>query len=199
FIMPKEVFVLNKIKETMLELKVVSSNYWNDNCILVTLGGFLEQLSHSTLIGHRNYGREMFFKIRAFNPLLELSLLVRSIHKSDLVEIMDMSMRVLFIMPKEVFVLNKIKETMLELKVVSSNYWNDNCILVTLGGFLEQLSHSTLIGHHHHVQNNESLKNFSEETIVSKTNQEPPQDSDIHQLIEECSIKVPEQPGRTSI
>nr|GFA73519.1 hypothetical protein [Tanacetum cinerariifolium] len=33
----------------------------------------------------------------------------------------------------------------------------------------------------------------SEETVVSKTNQEPPQDSDIHQLIEECSIKVSEQ------
>nr|GFB44486.1 hypothetical protein [Tanacetum cinerariifolium] len=33
----------------------------------------------------------------------------------------------------------------------------------------------------------------SEETIVSKTNQEPPQDLDIHQLIEECSVEVPEQ------
>nr|GEU97188.1 putative reverse transcriptase domain-containing protein [Tanacetum cinerariifolium] len=32
----------------------------------------------------------------------------------------------------------------------------------------------------------------STKTVVSKTNQEPPQDSDIHQLIEECSIKVPE-------
>nr|GFB97525.1 hypothetical protein [Tanacetum cinerariifolium] len=29
--------------------------------------------------------------------------------------------------------------------------------------------------------------------VVSKTNQEPPQDSDIHQLIEECSIKVHEE------
>nr|GFB37064.1 hypothetical protein [Tanacetum cinerariifolium] len=33
----------------------------------------------------------------------------------------------------------------------------------------------------------------SEETVVSKTNQEPPQDSDIHQLIEECSVEVPKQ------
>nr|GFD17498.1 hypothetical protein [Tanacetum cinerariifolium] len=33
----------------------------------------------------------------------------------------------------------------------------------------------------------------STKTVVSKTNQEPPQDSDIHQLIEECSIKVPEE------
>nr|GFD11003.1 hypothetical protein [Tanacetum cinerariifolium] len=32
-----------------------------------------------------------------------------------------------------------------------------------------------------------------EKTVVSKTNQEPPQDSDIHQLIEECSVKVPEE------
>nr|GEY56062.1 hypothetical protein [Tanacetum cinerariifolium] len=39
----------------------------------------------------------------------------------------------------------------------------------------------------------ESLENSSEETVVSKTNQEPPQDSDIHQLIEECSIKIPEE------
>nr|GFC67342.1 hypothetical protein [Tanacetum cinerariifolium] len=45
----------------------------------------------------------------------------------------------------------------------------------------------------HPVQNKESPENFSEETVVSKTNQEPPQDSDIHQLIEECSIEVPEQ------
>nr|GFC73606.1 hypothetical protein [Tanacetum cinerariifolium] len=45
----------------------------------------------------------------------------------------------------------------------------------------------------HPVQNKESPKNSSEETVVSKTNQEPPQDSDIHQLIEECCIKVPEQ------
>nr|GEV40030.1 hypothetical protein [Tanacetum cinerariifolium] len=45
----------------------------------------------------------------------------------------------------------------------------------------------------HHVQNKESLENSSEENVVSKTNQEPPQDSDIHQLIEECSIKVPEE------
>nr|GEX58570.1 retrovirus-related Pol polyprotein from transposon TNT 1-94 [Tanacetum cinerariifolium] len=30
-----------------------------------------------------------------------------------------------------------------------------------------------------------------EENVVSKTNQEPPQDSDIRQLIEECSVEVP--------
>nr|GEU48079.1 hypothetical protein [Tanacetum cinerariifolium] len=45
----------------------------------------------------------------------------------------------------------------------------------------------------HPVQNKESPENSSEETVVSKTNQEPPQDLDIHQLIEECSIKVPEE------
>nr|GFB43798.1 hypothetical protein [Tanacetum cinerariifolium] len=45
----------------------------------------------------------------------------------------------------------------------------------------------------HPVQNKESPENFSEENVVSKTNQEPPQDSDIHQLIEECSIEVPEE------
>nr|GFB51781.1 hypothetical protein [Tanacetum cinerariifolium] len=45
----------------------------------------------------------------------------------------------------------------------------------------------------HHVQNKESPKNSSEENIISKTNQEPPQDSDIHQLIEECSVEVPEE------
>nr|GEY24827.1 hypothetical protein [Tanacetum cinerariifolium] len=41
--------------------------------------------------------------------------------------------------------------------------------------------------------NDNHPENSSEENVVSKTNQEPPQDSDIHQLIEECSIKVPEQ------
>nr|GEZ30577.1 hypothetical protein [Tanacetum cinerariifolium] len=45
----------------------------------------------------------------------------------------------------------------------------------------------------HPVQNRESLKNSFEENVVSKTNQEPPHDSDIHQLIEECSIEVPEE------
>nr|GFB14041.1 hypothetical protein [Tanacetum cinerariifolium] len=45
----------------------------------------------------------------------------------------------------------------------------------------------------HPVQNKESPENFSEENVVSKTNQEPPQDSDIHLLIEECSIEVPEE------
>nr|GFD00424.1 hypothetical protein [Tanacetum cinerariifolium] len=39
----------------------------------------------------------------------------------------------------------------------------------------------------------ESPENSSEENVVSKTNQETPQDSDIHQLIKECSVEVPEQ------
>nr|GEX52625.1 reverse transcriptase domain-containing protein [Tanacetum cinerariifolium] len=41
--------------------------------------------------------------------------------------------------------------------------------------------------------NKESPENSSEETVVSKTNQEPPQDLDIRHLIKECSIKVPEE------
>nr|GEW21648.1 hypothetical protein [Tanacetum cinerariifolium] len=41
--------------------------------------------------------------------------------------------------------------------------------------------------------NNNHPENSSEENVVSKTNQEPPQDSDIHQLIEECSVEVPEK------
>nr|GFA02330.1 reverse transcriptase domain-containing protein [Tanacetum cinerariifolium] len=45
----------------------------------------------------------------------------------------------------------------------------------------------------HPVQNKESPENSSEEIVVSKTNQEPPQDSNIHQLIKECSIEVPKQ------
>nr|GFA44275.1 hypothetical protein [Tanacetum cinerariifolium] len=36
----------------------------------------------------------------------------------------------------------------------------------------------------------ESPENSFEENVVSKTNQEPPQDSDIQQLIEECSVEV---------
>nr|GFB51666.1 hypothetical protein [Tanacetum cinerariifolium] len=45
----------------------------------------------------------------------------------------------------------------------------------------------------HSFQNRESPENYSEENVVSKTNQEPPRDSDIHQLIEEFSVEVPEQ------
>nr|GFA55714.1 hypothetical protein [Tanacetum cinerariifolium] len=41
--------------------------------------------------------------------------------------------------------------------------------------------------------NDNHPENSSEENVVSKTNQEPPQDSNIHQLIEECSIEVPEE------
>nr|GEX59638.1 hypothetical protein [Tanacetum cinerariifolium] len=41
----------------------------------------------------------------------------------------------------------------------------------------------------HPVQNKESIENSSKENVVLKTNQEPPQDLDIHQLIEECSIE----------
>nr|GEX96948.1 hypothetical protein [Tanacetum cinerariifolium] len=36
-------------------------------------------------------------------------------------------------------------------------------------------------------------ENSSEENVVSKTNQEPPQDSNMHQLIDECYEEVPEE------
>nr|GFA41576.1 hypothetical protein [Tanacetum cinerariifolium] len=45
----------------------------------------------------------------------------------------------------------------------------------------------------HPVQNRESPENSSEENVVSKTNQEPPQDSNMDQLIEECFVEVPEE------
>nr|GFC21159.1 hypothetical protein [Tanacetum cinerariifolium] len=45
----------------------------------------------------------------------------------------------------------------------------------------------------HPVQNRESPENSSKKNVVSKTNQEPPQDSDIHQLIDECCEEVPEE------
>nr|GEU48185.1 hypothetical protein [Tanacetum cinerariifolium] len=48
----------------------------------------------------------------------------------------------------------------------------------------------------HSIQNEESLENSSDEIAASDSNQEkeePPQDSNIHQLIEECRIKVCEE------
>nr|GEW21992.1 hypothetical protein [Tanacetum cinerariifolium] len=48
----------------------------------------------------------------------------------------------------------------------------------------------------HSIQNEESFKNSSKEIATSNSNEEkegPPQDSDIHQLIEECSIEVSEE------
>nr|GEV42386.1 hypothetical protein [Tanacetum cinerariifolium] len=48
----------------------------------------------------------------------------------------------------------------------------------------------------HFVQNEESLENSSKEIATSNSNEEkegPPQDSDIHQLIEECSIEICEE------
>nr|GEV28487.1 hypothetical protein [Tanacetum cinerariifolium] len=71
FIVSEELLVLDKSKKTMLQLKIVSSNCWNNNCILVTLGGCLEQLGHSTLIGHRIYGFRKIVKIEVFNPLFQ--------------------------------------------------------------------------------------------------------------------------------
>nr|GFA06750.1 reverse transcriptase domain-containing protein [Tanacetum cinerariifolium] len=135
FIVYKKMLVLDKSKKTMLQLKIVSSNCWNNNCIIVTHDGCLEQLGHSTLIGHRNSGRRKIVKIKEIQG------------RSDLVEILDMSMRVLFIVYKKMLVLDKSKKTMLQLKIVSSNCWNNNCIIVTHDGCLEQLGHSTLIGH----------------------------------------------------
>nr|GFA62247.1 hypothetical protein [Tanacetum cinerariifolium] len=38
-----------------------------------------------------------------------------------------------------------------------------------------------------------SPENSSEKNVVSKTNQEPPQDSNMHQLIDECCEEVPEE------
>nr|GFD02951.1 hypothetical protein [Tanacetum cinerariifolium] len=43
------------------------------------------------------------------------------------------------------------------------------------------------------VQNRESPENSSEENVVSKTNQKPPPDSNIHQLIDECYVEVPKK------
>nr|GEZ86795.1 hypothetical protein [Tanacetum cinerariifolium] len=45
----------------------------------------------------------------------------------------------------------------------------------------------------HPVQNKECLENSFEENVVLKTNQESPQDSNMHQLIEECSVEVLEK------
>nr|GEZ74300.1 hypothetical protein [Tanacetum cinerariifolium] len=45
----------------------------------------------------------------------------------------------------------------------------------------------------HSVQNRESPENSSKENVISKTNQEPPQDSNMHQLIDECCEEVLEE------
>nr|GFB58830.1 hypothetical protein [Tanacetum cinerariifolium] len=45
----------------------------------------------------------------------------------------------------------------------------------------------------HFDQNKECLEKFSDEITASNPNQKPPQDSDIHQLIEECSVEVCEE------
>nr|GFA38011.1 hypothetical protein [Tanacetum cinerariifolium] len=44
--------------------------------------------------------------------------------------------------------------------------------------------------------NDNHPENSSEENVVSKTNQESPHDSNIYQLIEECSVEVPEEQKR---
>ncbi|GKC70588.1 putative reverse transcriptase domain-containing protein [Tanacetum coccineum] len=54
--------------------------------------------------------------------------------RSDLVEIMDVSMRVFFVMSEELFVLNEGKQIVLKLKVVRGDFGNNDGILVTHGG-----------------------------------------------------------------
>nr|GEZ41367.1 hypothetical protein [Tanacetum cinerariifolium] len=51
----------------------------------------------------------------------------------------------------------------------------------------------------HSIQSDESFENSSNQTAVSNSNEEkeiPPQDSDFHQLIEECSIEICEEQKR---
>ncbi|GKC34829.1 hypothetical protein Tco_1047213 [Tanacetum coccineum] len=57
--------------------------------------------------------------------------------RSDLVEIMDVSMRVFFVMSEELFVLNEGKQIVLKLKVVRGDFGNNDGILVTHGGCFE--------------------------------------------------------------
>nr|GEV96820.1 hypothetical protein [Tanacetum cinerariifolium] len=45
----------------------------------------------------------------------------------------------------------------------------------------------------HSIQNEESFKNPSNEIVVLNPKEEPSQESNMHQLIEECSIEVPEK------
>ncbi|GJW82962.1 hypothetical protein Tco_0156107 [Tanacetum coccineum] len=61
FIIAKKLLVLDKIQKTMLDLKVIRGDFRNNYRILVTLGGCFEQLRHSTIISHRNYGRKYRF------------------------------------------------------------------------------------------------------------------------------------------
>nr|GEY96848.1 hypothetical protein [Tanacetum cinerariifolium] len=56
--------------------------------------------------------------------------------------------------------------------------------------------HPIFSNNNHSIQNEESFENSSKEIAISSSNldkEEPPQDSDIHQLIEECSIEVYEE------
>nr|GEU33615.1 hypothetical protein [Tanacetum cinerariifolium] len=58
------------------------------------------------------------------------------------------------------------------------------------------LSSDEVFQANHSIQNKESLENYSKEIAVSNSNEEkeePLQESDIHQLIEECSTKVCEE------
>ncbi|GJR91145.1 hypothetical protein Tco_0215156 [Tanacetum coccineum] len=64
--------------------------------------------------------------------------------RSDLVEISNVSMRVFFVMSKELLVLNEVKQTVLKLKVVCDDLGNNDGILVTLGEMFGKMAQETL-------------------------------------------------------
>nr|GEY73720.1 hypothetical protein [Tanacetum cinerariifolium] len=51
------------IVEAVLELKIVGINFGNNDCVLVTLGGCLEQFRHSSIISHQNFWWRIFQKL----------------------------------------------------------------------------------------------------------------------------------------
>ncbi|GJT53664.1 hypothetical protein Tco_0988718 [Tanacetum coccineum] len=54
----------------MFKLKVVRVDHGNNDCILITLGGCMEQLRHSTIIGHRNYKRSWIINRKKIDIVL---------------------------------------------------------------------------------------------------------------------------------
>nr|GEW83211.1 hypothetical protein [Tanacetum cinerariifolium] len=91
----------------------------------------------------------------------------------------------------------KMEDTMLELvKICQEKEFL--CIHDDIDDLIEKYDQSTGTYHPIFLNDNEdhpreSSENSFEENVVSKTNQEPPQDSNIHQLIEECCEEVPEE------
>ncbi|GKA08182.1 hypothetical protein Tco_0687513 [Tanacetum coccineum] len=111
-------------------------------------------------------------------------------HRSDLVEITDVSMRVFFVMSEKLFVLNEGKQSVLKIKVVRGDLRHNDDILVTHG------SQSVFIPSGYHLSRLRDLFSW-ELKVVSEIYTRSNQGSASKDLAEEISSQRKRRKSKT--